>query len=64
LQKKDVDVEVVKAEEGEIFDIEREEDILKRNSKLAEENRSLLDRYGVTAIDGLSATGSGKTALI
>jgi len=64
LQKKDVDVEVVKAEEGEIFDIELEEDILKRNSKLAEENRSLLDRYGVTAIDVMGAIGSGKTALI
>jgi len=64
LQEKDVDVEVVKAEEGEIFDIELEEDILKRNSKLAEENRSLLDRYGVTAIDVMGAIGSGKTALI
>ncbi|RJS81466.1 hydrogenase accessory protein HypB [Candidatus Bathyarchaeota archaeon] len=64
MQKKDVDVEVVKAEEGEIFDIELEEDILKRNSKLAEENRSLLDRYGVTAIDVMGAIGSGKTALI
>ncbi|HDM45006.1 MAG TPA: hydrogenase accessory protein HypB [Candidatus Bathyarchaeota archaeon] len=64
MQEKDVDVEVVKAEEGEIFDIELEEDILKRNSKLAEENRSLLDRYGVTAIDVMGAIGSGKTALI
>ena len=64
MQKKDVDVEVVKAEEGEIFDIELEEDILKRNSKLAEENRGLLDRYGVTAIDVMGAIGSGKTALI
>lgn len=64
MQMKDVDVEVVKAEEGEIFDIELEEDILKRNSKLAEENRSLLDRYGVTAIDVMGAIGSGKTALI
>jgi len=64
LQEKDVEIEVVKAEEGEVFDIELEEDILKRNSELAEANRRILDRYKVTAIDVMGAIGSGKTALI
>jgi len=54
----------VKAEEGEIFDIELSEDLLKENQRLAEENRSLLRRYGVKAIDVMGATGSGKTSLI
>lgn len=57
-------IEVVEADEGEIFDIELEEDILKRNSKLAEENRRLLDEHGILAIDVMGAIGSGKTALI
>jgi len=60
----DAKIEVVEADEGEVFDIELEEDILKRNSKLAEENRRLLDEHGILAIDVMGAIGSGKTALI
>jgi hydrogenase nickel incorporation protein HypB len=38
--------------------------LLEANAKLAKENRSLLDRFGVTAIDVMGAIGSGKTTLI
>lgn len=55
---------VVKAEEGEIFDIELEKNILEANARLAEENRKLLREHGVKAIDVMGAIGSGKTSLI
>ena len=56
--------EVVRAEEGEVFDIELEADILKANERLAMENKELLRRHGVKAIDVMGAIGSGKTSLI
>jgi len=56
--------EVVKAGEGDVFDIELEADILKANEKLATENRELLRKHGVQAIDIMGAIGSGKTSLI
>jgi len=56
--------ETVKAEEGEIFDIELNIDILKANQKLAEENRKLLQKNGIKAIDIMGAIGAGKTSLI
>jgi len=56
--------EVVKAEEGEVYDIELEADILKVNEKLAEENKELLREHRVVAIDVMGAIGSGKTSLI
>jgi len=55
---------VVVAGEGEVFDIELEEDLLRKNRELAEENRRLLDRYGVFAVDVMGSIGSGKTTLI
>ena len=57
-------VKVVKAEEGEIYDIELAEDLLKANEKLAVENRETLRKYGVKAIDVMGSVGSGKTSLI
>jgi hydrogenase nickel incorporation protein HypB len=56
--------EVVEAEEGEVFDIELEADILELNRTLAEKNKELLRKYDVRAIDIMGATGSGKTSLI
>jgi hydrogenase nickel incorporation protein HypB len=56
--------ETIKAEEGEIFDIELEEDFLEKNRKIAEENKSLLKKYGTIAIDIMGSIGSGKTSLI
>ncbi|MFQ6063956.1 MAG: hydrogenase nickel incorporation protein HypB [Candidatus Bathyarchaeia archaeon] len=56
--------EVVKAEEGEVFDVELEADILELNRTLAEKNKEFLRKYGVKAIEVMGATGSGKTSLI
>ena len=56
--------EVVKAEEGEIYDIELEADLLKANEELATKNRELLRKHGVVAIDVMGSIGSGKTTLI
>ena len=56
--------EIITAEEGEVFDIELEESLLKANRELAERNKALLDRYGVRAIDVMGSVGSGKTSLI
>jgi len=56
--------DVVRAEEGEIFDIELDVDILEANRRLATENKELLTKNGVKAIDVMGAIGSGKTSLI
>jgi hydrogenase nickel incorporation protein HypB len=56
--------DVVKAEEGEVFDVELEEDVLEANRKLAKENHTLLQKHGVKAIDVMGAIGAGKTSLI
>jgi len=55
---------VVKAEEGEIYDVELSEDLLKANQRLADENKRLLHENGGKAIDIMGAIGSGKTSLI
>lgn len=56
--------DVVKAEEGEIYDIELSTDLLKANQRLAKENKQFLHKNGVKAIDVMGAIGSGKTSLI
>ena len=56
--------EVVRAEEGEIYDVELSKDLLKANQSLAEENKHFLHKNGVRAIDVMGAIGSGKTSLI
>jgi len=56
--------DVVKADEGEIFDIELDESVLKANAELAEKNRELLRMHGITAIDVMGSVGAGKTSLI
>ncbi len=54
----------IKAKEGEIFDIELEEDLLKKNEELAKKNKHLLDKNKVIAIDIMGSVGAGKTSLI
>ena len=56
--------DVIKAEEGEVFDVELDKDVLKANKEIAEENRTLLREHGVKAIDIMGAIGAGKTTLI
>ena len=41
--------DVVKAGEGEIFDVELEESVLKANRELAIKNRRILREHGITA---------------
>ena len=54
----------IQAVAEEIYDIELEHSLLEANAKLAQENRALLDKHGVTAYDFMGAIGSGKTTLI
>jgi hydrogenase nickel incorporation protein HypB len=57
-------IQTIEASPDEIYDIELEHSLLEANARLAKENRALLDRHGVTAIDVMGAIGSGKTTLI
>ena len=52
------------AGEGEIFDVELSLDLLKANEKIADENKALLRKNGVRAIDVMGSIGTGKTSLI
>jgi len=56
--------EPVKSARGEVMDVEVEEDLLALNRKIALENRALLDRHGVKAIDFSGSLGAGKTSII
>jgi hydrogenase nickel incorporation protein HypB len=56
--------DVVKAEEGEVFDVELEANVLEANARLAEENRELLRKHNIKAIDVMGSIGAGKTSLI
>src|SRR6202171_5069837 len=57
-------IQTIEAAPDEIYDIELEHSLLEANARLARENRALLDRHGVKAIDVMGAIGSGKTTLI
>ena len=57
-------IEIVEPEEGEIFDIELDINLLKENERLAQENRATFEKYGIKAIDVMGSIGSGKTSLI
>ena len=57
-------IPVIEAQPDEIYDIELEHSLLEANEKLAKDNRALLDKHGITAIDFMGAIGSGKTTLI
>ena len=59
-----LDKDVVRAEEGEIFDIELSKDLLETNQRLAEENKQVLLESGIRAIDVMGSIGAGKTSLI
>ncbi|HDN85570.1 MAG TPA: hydrogenase accessory protein HypB [Candidatus Aerophobetes bacterium] len=57
-------MDIIEPEEGEILDIELEEDFLEKNRQLSVKNRALLDKNKVRAIDVMGSIGSGKTSLI
>jgi len=55
-------VETIKDVEG--LDIELEENILRKNQEIAEENRRILDENGILCIDFMGSVGAGKTSVI
>ena len=55
---------IIKADEGETFDIELEKNLLDANKKIALENRKILDKFNIKTIDVMGSIGSGKTSLI
>ena len=57
-------VRVIRAEEGETYDVELSKDLLKANEKLATENHELLRRHGIKTVDVMGSVGTGKTSLI
>ncbi|MEO0088908.1 MAG: hydrogenase nickel incorporation protein HypB [candidate division WOR-3 bacterium] len=57
-------MKIIKPKNSEIFDIELEESLLRKNKELAEENKKIFDQYNIKAIDILGSIGSGKTTLI
>ena len=56
--------EVITPDEGEIFDIELDENILKKNRELAVENDIRLKSNNVESFDIMGSIGAGKTTLI
>lgn len=57
-------MKTVKPAEGETFDIELEEDLLRQNQELALKNHEVLEKYNVYAVDILGSIGSGKTTIV
>lgn len=57
-------MKIIKPKSGEVFDVELEESLLRKNRELAEENRKIFNQYQIKAIDILGSVGSGKTTLI
>lgn len=57
-------IKVIQSKEGEIFDIELDQDLLKKNVQLAQENKKIFEKTHILAIDILGSIGSGKTSLI
>jgi hydrogenase nickel incorporation protein HypB len=58
------EIPTLEASSKGIYDIELEHDLVDANARIARDNRALLDRHGITAIDIMGAIGSGKTTLI
>ncbi len=56
--------ETIFVEEGEILDIEVEQDLLDVNKKLADVNRKTFDSHGIKVINVMGSIGSGKTSVI
>jgi hydrogenase nickel incorporation protein HypB len=57
-------LKIIRPDEGEVFDIELDEDILRRNQELAKENQKVLNSHKILAIDIMGSVGSGKTSLV
>lgn len=51
-------------EQGIVVSVDVEKDLRRKDRAQAVENRELLDRYSVTAIDVMGSVGSGKTSFL
>lgn len=60
----DLRVQNGEASQDEIYDLKLEPVLQDANAGIARDNRALLDRHGIKAIDIMGAIGSGKTTLI
>jgi len=58
------EMDIIKVEEGEMLEIEIEEDLLKANEQLANANRKIFDKHNVKVIDVMGSIGSGKTSIL
>jgi len=56
--------DILRVEEGEMLEVEVQEDLLEANKRLAEANKKIFDKHGVKVIDVMGSIGSGKTSLI
>jgi len=56
--------DVITSDEGEVFDIELEANLLKANRDIAVENQLKMKEHGIISIDVMGSVGSGKTSLI
>ncbi|TDA33841.1 hydrogenase accessory protein HypB [Candidatus Nezhaarchaeota archaeon WYZ-LMO8] len=54
----------MKPAQGEVMDIEVEQDLLALNRRIALENKRLFDQHGIRAIDFMGSLGAGKTSII
>lgn len=57
-------VKIIQGKEDELLDIELNKDLLKRNEELARENKRILEKENIRAVDIMGSIGSGKTSLI
>jgi hydrogenase nickel incorporation protein HypB len=55
---------IVEHKEDEVFDIELEESILKKNEDFAKRNSELFKTHNIKTVDIMGSIGSGKTSLI
>ena len=55
---------VIEQDEGEVWDIELDENILARNLELSIENNKRFKSHNITSIDIMGSIGAGKTTLL
>lgn len=55
---------IIEQDEGEVWDIELDENILARNLELSIENNNRFKKHNIVAIDIMGSIGAGKTTLL
>ncbi|MFH1283381.1 MAG: hydrogenase nickel incorporation protein HypB [bacterium] len=57
-------MEIIDLTEGEVVDVELQDDLFAKNRELALANRKVLDKNNIFSFDIMGSVGSGKTSLI